>query len=66
METYTVCHARKGPVQGLIVGRLGDGRRFLAQTHTDPAIFDRMVSEEIIGLTGKVTRGGKTNVFDFN
>ena len=31
IETYTVLHDRDGaPVRGLVIGRLDDGRRFLA------------------------------------
>ncbi len=57
VETYTVICGRSGPERGVIVGRLEDGRRFLALTPHDPALYERMMSEEVIGQTGRVESG---------
>lgn len=65
VETYTVLHGREIAERGIIVGRLEDGRRFLAQTPDDPAVFARMMSEECVGATGNVRFEGTLNVFDF-
>ncbi len=65
IETYTVLHDRAGaPVRGIVVGRLEDGRRFLANTPGDRAVLDALVAREAIGRTGTVRRDGDTNVFD--
>lgn len=63
VETYTVLHERSGPEQGIVVGRLEDGRRFLAVTPKDPTLWERMMTEEVIGKRGVVTPGPLTNEF---
>ncbi|MCH8204451.1 MAG: acetyl-CoA acetyltransferase [Candidatus Hydrogenedentes bacterium] len=65
VETYTVICGRSGPERGLIVGRLKDGRRFLAVTPDDPALYQRMMSEEAIGQSGHVESGTPVNTFRF-
>ena len=65
VETYTVICGRGGPERGLIVGRLEDGRRFLAVTPDDPALHERMMTEEVIGQTGRVESGQPVNTFRF-
>jgi acetyl-CoA C-acetyltransferase len=65
VETYTVLFDRDGPVRGIVVGRLDDGRRFLANPPSDPAILDAMTREEAIGRRGRVSPDGDTNRFDF-
>jgi acetyl-CoA C-acetyltransferase len=64
IETYTVLYDRDGtPVRGLVIGRLDDGRRFLANTPSDPALLDALTREEAVGRRGRVTPGD-TNRFD--
>ena len=63
VETYTVICGRSGPERGLIVGRLEDGRRFLAVTPDDPALLERMMTEEMIGTSGRVETGTPVNTF---
>jgi acetyl-CoA C-acetyltransferase len=60
IETYTVLHDRDGaPVRGLVIGRLDDGRRFLAVTPDDRATLDGLMAEEGVGRRGRVgTRDG--------
>jgi acetyl-CoA C-acetyltransferase len=65
VETYTVLFDRDGPIRGIVVGRLDDGRRFLANPPSDPAILDAMTREEAIGRRGRVSPDGETNRFDF-
>ena len=41
IETYTVLHDRDGtPMRGIVIGRLDDGRRFIANTPADRAVLD--------------------------
>lgn len=61
VETYTVVHDREGaPVRGIVIGRLEDRRRFLANAEGDPDLLAAWEREEAIGTTGWVcTREGK-------
>jgi acetyl-CoA C-acetyltransferase len=64
IETYTVAHGRDGgPERAVVVGRLDDGRRFLAATPRDRALLEAMEREEQVGRRGSVTPGERTNVF---
>lgn len=65
IETYTVMHGRDGPERAIIMGRLEDQRRFVAETPKDPAIFEALMTEEAIGKKGNVRKGEKTNEFSF-
>src|SRR5262249_61999960 len=50
IETFTVLHDREGaPMRGLVVGRLDEGRPFLAATPDDP---DGLAGLEARGATG--------------
>jgi acetyl-CoA C-acetyltransferase len=65
IETYTVLFGREGePSQGIVVGRLEDGRRFLANTPEDPSLAEALVSAEAIGLEGVVSHSGELNLFE--
>jgi acetyl-CoA C-acetyltransferase len=69
IETYTVAHNRDGePVQGIIIGRLGNasnhpGARFLANTPPDRDLLGAMITEEFLGASGTVKTGTPTNTF---
>jgi len=65
VETYTVASDRKGRRFGIIVGRLSDGSRFLANTPDDEATLQMMMQEEILGRAGRVAPGERTNLFRF-
>jgi acetyl-CoA C-acetyltransferase len=55
IEAYTVLYERDGtPRNGIVVGRLDDGRRFLAQTPEDARLLEDLVREEAIGRRGRV------------
>jgi acetyl-CoA C-acetyltransferase len=64
IETYTVMHDRADrPVQGIVLGRLSDGRRFVANTPTDTDLLNAMTNEEFLNRTGRVHHDGKRNLF---
>lgn len=65
LETYTVAHGRDGePEGGVAIGRMDDGRRFVAVTPRDRALLESMEREEPIGRRGRVRHDGRLNVFD--
>lgn len=65
IETYTVVFGRDGgPSQGIVVGRLEDGRRFLANTPESPALAEALAAAEAIGRKGVVSHSGGRNLFD--
>lgn len=63
IETYTVMHDRKGPSYAILFGRLGDGRRFIANTPDDPGLLQDMVDRDLIGTTGHVRHDNGLNLF---
>lgn len=59
IETYTIAHGRGGdPERGIVIGRLGDGRRFLAVLDGDRADLEGLERAEGVGRTGRVAPGG--------
>lgn len=67
IETYTVLHDRDGtPVRGIIIGRLADGQRFLANTPDERSVLESLKSQEAIGRTGTVSSSDGTNRFDLD
>jgi acetyl-CoA C-acetyltransferase len=65
IETYTVVFGRNGgPSQGIVVGRLEDGRCFLANTPGDPGLAEALAATEAIGLEGIASHSGGVNLFD--
>lgn len=65
IETYTVVMDRKGKRFGIVVGRLENGKRFLANTPDDETTLDWMMREEMLGRTGTVTTTEQNNLFRF-
>ena len=58
IETCTVAYDRDGaPMRGIVIGRLDDGRRFLANTPGDRALLEGLVSAEPVGVRGRVVPG---------
>jgi acetyl-CoA C-acetyltransferase len=47
-----------------VVGRLEDGRRFLANTPEDPALAGALADTEAIGLGGVVTHSEGVNLYE--
>ncbi len=66
IETYTVVADRKGKRFGIVVGRLDDGSRFLANTPDDDAVLDWMMREEMLGRAGHVSTTAHNNLFRFD
>ncbi len=59
IETYTVVHDREGaPERGIVIGRLDDGRRFIANTPADRSFLEAAESREMIGERGRVSPNG--------
>jgi hypothetical protein len=56
------------PFRGVVVGQLENGERFIANVGEDPAVFRRMMEEEVMGKTGIVTHTGEVepNLFVFD
>ena len=63
IETYTVLHGREGVERALVIGRLEDGRRFVAETPDDTATLEKMMDREMLGAKGVVTAGEPKNLF---
>lgn len=58
IETYTVAHERGGdPERGIVIGRLDDGRRFLAVIDGERAELESLEREEGVGRRGRVSPG---------
>ena len=58
-------HDRDGtPVRGLVIGRLGDGRRFLAATPEDRTLLEALTAREAVGLRGWVVPTEGVNRFE--
>ena len=67
VETYTMFFDRSGlPVNGVVIGRLNDGKRFLSHVVKDGRIFDAMQDQEFIGTRGKVKTKDGLNIFSPN
>jgi len=65
VEAYTVAHGRGGGAErGAVIGRLEDGRRFVAVLPRDPALLEALEREEQVGRTGRVHPEGQLNVFE--
>ncbi|MCZ6832052.1 MAG: acetyl-CoA acetyltransferase [Gammaproteobacteria bacterium] len=63
VETYTVLHGRKGVERGLVIGRLQDGTRFIAETPADRETLQALMEKDALGLGGSVSRGDGKNIF---
>ncbi|HEX2463976.1 MAG TPA: acetyl-CoA acetyltransferase, partial [Thermoanaerobaculia bacterium] len=65
IETYTVVFDdQAAPRLGIVVGRLDDGRRFLANIPPDDrTLLGSLVREDGVGTRGRVARENGTNVF---
>ena len=65
VEAYTVLYERDGsPVRGIVLGRLDDGRRFIANTPNDRDFLEAFVSDEQVGCGGRLQQRDNLNRFD--
>jgi acetyl-CoA C-acetyltransferase len=63
IETYTVCFGRSGPERGIVIGRLGDGTRFIANTPSDEATLNGLMEKDSLGRPGTVSHADGRNSF---
>lgn len=63
VETYTVMHDREGPSNAIVIGRLDDGTRFIANTDSDAQLWAEMQRVDFLGRAGRVRNDGKRNFF---
>jgi acetyl-CoA C-acetyltransferase len=65
VEAYTVVYDREGaPARGIVLGRTGEGRRFLANTPGDRALLESFVAAEQVGRAGTLSQRDGATVFD--
>lgn len=64
IETYTVVFDGASPSLGIVVARLADGSRCLANIpSTERAALDDLVAEDAVGWQGTLSNDGQVNVF---
>ena len=63
IETYTVVNSREGPKKAIIIGRLEDGRRFVANTKKDEHLLNKMMQNEMLNVKGTVKFENSRNIF---
>ncbi len=64
IETYTVINSREAPTKAIIIGLLENGKRFIANTRKgDRDLLNKMMSNEMLGVKGKVKFEDSRNVF---
>jgi len=63
IESYTVIHAREGLRMGIVLGRDGAGRRFVANTPSDKAVLQNLMETDSMGRKGTVTTEGGKAIF---
>ena len=55
VESYTVIYGRAGEAErGIVIGRLDDDRRFIANTEPDRSVLESMTTQECVGARGTV------------
>jgi len=65
VETYTVLYGRDGaPERGIVVGRLEDGVRFIANTPDDRDALESFAAVENVGREGSASARGGRNRFE--
>ena len=63
VESYTVSHDGQGPSNAVVIGRLDDGSRFIANTPADAALWAEMQVLDFLGRRGRVHNDGRINRF---
>jgi len=65
LETYTVVHGRDGAAErGVAIGRLDDGRRFVAALPKDRMLLEALEGQEEVGRAGTVRTAAGVSTFD--
>ncbi|MEQ9463861.1 MAG: acetyl-CoA acetyltransferase [Haliea sp.] len=66
IDACAVAFDREGPGRGIVLGRMGDGSRFVANTpRGDAAALERLLADDPVGEQGRVTPGDRVNSFEF-
>jgi len=64
VETYTVLYDRDNqPESAIIIGRLPNQRRFIANVPDSAKLTEEFVSQDPIGMNGSVKQAGGRNIF---
>ena len=63
IETYTVVNSREGPTKAIIIGRMEDGKRFVANTERNENLLTKMMQKEMLNATGTVKFDNSRNIF---
>jgi acetyl-CoA C-acetyltransferase len=63
IETYTIINGRDKLKFGIVIGRLNDGSRFIANTPKDEGLLQKMIDHEMIGKSGEVYEHEGKNIF---
>jgi acetyl-CoA C-acetyltransferase len=65
VDAYTVVHGRGGAAErGIVLGRLDDGRRFVAALPADADVLTSFEVAEGVGRTGRLTSSDGRNTFE--
>ncbi|MEB2345357.1 MAG: acetyl-CoA acetyltransferase [Deltaproteobacteria bacterium] len=65
VETYTVLFDREGaPVRGIVLARLADGRRAVANTPPDRTLLEALAARDPIGTPGRLRPGQPLQLFE--
>ncbi len=63
IETYTVINDRQGPTFSILYGRMKNGSRFIANTPKSEDLLLEMMSNDFLGIKGKVINKRGLNMF---
>ena len=66
LEAATVAFSRKGPKLGIVIGSNTEGDRVIANIPGDAPSINRLLDQDVVGMTGKVQVLGGKNVFSFD
>ncbi|WP_101756733.1 acetyl-CoA acetyltransferase [Oceanicoccus sp. KOV_DT_Chl] len=66
IEAYTVAHSRTGPERAIVIGRLNNQRRFIANTTTDEATLNALLERDAVGLQGTLNNNNGLVSFELN
>ncbi len=62
IETYTVMNERSGPTAAIVIGRLDDDSRFMANVPADKDLLADMQRSDCVGRAATVSNDGTRNV----
>lgn len=65
IDACAVAFGRDGPSRGIVLGRMADGSRFIANTPKgDSAALERLLAADPVGEQGRVIPGDEVNSFE--